>query len=90
MEGFQELVEISKTCKEIYFIQRCKMDENVKKLLVKEKKGKRSTCERSYFRKRVEMKKVKEVIINGYEVERNCEKWKKFLVSLIIFFCFWE
>ena len=36
------------------------------------------------------MKKVKEVKINGDEVERNCEKWKKFLVSLIIFFCFWE
>ena len=86
MEGFQ--VKISKKSKEINFIQTSKVDEKVKEALVKEMKDKRRKFDRSYFRKR--FKEVKEVKINDDAVEKYCEKWKKFLVSLIIFCYFWD
>ena len=87
MEGFKELVKITKICKEVNYIEECEMDENVRQLLVEEKKGKRISCDRSYFRKMVKEKKgknVKELLVKGDEVERNAEIWKKFIVSLIL------
>ena len=93
MEGLKELVKISKICKEVKYIEECEMDENVRQLLVEEKKGKRISCDRSYFRKMVKEKKwnnLKELLVKRDEVERNAEIWKKFIVSLILLNFFWS
>ena len=91
MEGVKELVKITKICKEVNYIEQSEMDEKVRQLLVEEKKGKRSSCDRSYFRKMVKEKKwnnVKELLVKGDEVERNADIWKLFIVSLILLnFC---
>ena len=76
MEGFKELVKITKICKEVNYIEECEMDENVRQLLVEEKKG----------------KKVKELLVKGDEVERNAEIWKKiyskfdFIIFFLVYF----
>ena len=82
MERRDILVNISGKCKDIKILESMNMKDEVKELLVKERKEKRKILDKCCYNLDVQRKKrIKNGSSDGDGLEKKAVQWREFLVS---------
>ena len=77
------LVNISGKCKDINILDSMKMKDEVKDVLVKERKEKRKILDKCCYNLDVKReKRIKKGGWDGDDLDKKAMEWRKFLVSL--------
>ena len=82
MEKVEILGKISKISKDLNIIDKWKIGEDIKKVLVEEERGKKRCLDRKYYKCLVEKKKrFGEGVTIHQNIDQNALAWREFLVS---------